>query len=89
MNAVPVYDDRYTKAKIRAYGDKAYSNFQSLNVPKDGEEFEFFTNISIDSLLVYENKYYFQVYLNNCPYKISEKQMRNYLDGNLFKSDED
>ena len=52
MNALPVHDDRYTKAKIRAYGDRDYSNFRSLNVPEDGEECEFFTNISIDSLIL-------------------------------------
>ena len=46
---------------------------------------EFFTDISIDSLLVYENKYYLKVYLENCAYKIINKQMTNYLDENLFE----
>ena len=36
-------------------------------------ECESFTIISIDSLLVYENKYYLQVYLDNCGYKIVDK----------------
>ena len=45
----------------------------------------FFTDISIDSLLVYENKYYLKVYLENCAYKIINKQMTNYLDENLFE----
>ena len=48
-------------------------------------ECEFFTDISIDSLLVYENKYYLKVYLENCAYKIINKQMTNYLDENLFE----
>ena len=43
----------------------------------------------IDSLLVYENKYYLQVYLGNCVYKILDKQMAGYLDDNLFETDED
>ena len=46
---------------------------------------EFFTDISIDSLLVYENKYYLKVYLENCAYKIINKEMANYLDENLFE----
>ena len=26
LNALPVFDDRYTKIKVRTYGDKAYTN---------------------------------------------------------------
>ena len=50
-------------------------NFRGLNVPKDDIECESFTVIFIDSLLVYDNKYYLQVYLDNCAYKIVNKQM--------------
>ena len=28
LNALPVYDDRYIKTKMRVCGDKAYSNFR-------------------------------------------------------------
>ena len=35
LNALPVYDDRYIKTKIRTYGDKVYTNFCGLNVPGD------------------------------------------------------
>ena len=35
LNALPVYNDRYIKAKIRTYGDKVYTNSSVLNVPKD------------------------------------------------------
>ena len=69
-NAIPVYDDKYIKTKIRTYGDKVYTNFRGLNVPEDDIECKSFTAISIDSLLVYQNKYYLQVYLDNCAYKI-------------------
>ena len=44
-----------------------------------------FTVISIASLLVYENKYYLQLYLDNCAYKIVNKQMADYLDENVFE----
>ena len=85
LNALPVYDDRDIKTKIRTYGDKVYTNFRGLNVPEDDIECESFTVISIDSLLVYENKYYLQVYLDNCAYKIVNKQMTDYLDENIFE----
>ena len=66
LNASPVYDDRYIKTKIRTFGDKVFINFCGLNVPDDDIECESFTVISIDSFLVYNKKYYFQVYLDNC-----------------------
>ena len=60
-----------------------------LYVPEDGVEYESFTAISNDSLLVYENKYYQELYLDSCAYKIVDKQMADYLDDNLFETDED
>ena len=46
-----IYDDRYIKTKIRTYRDKVYTECES------------FKAISIDSLLVYNNKYFLQVCL--------------------------
>ena len=80
-----IEDDRFMKTKIRTYGDKFYTNIRGLNVPEDDIECESFTVISIDSLLVYENKYYSQVYLDNCAYKIINKQLTDYLDENIFE----
>ena len=79
-----VYDDIYIKTKIRTYGNSVYTNFRGLNVPKDDIEWESFTVISIDSLLVYENKFYLQVYLDNCADKIVKK-LTDYLDENVFE----
>ena len=86
LNALPGYK-RNIETKIRMYGDKVYTNFCSSNVPEYGVECVSFTIISIDSLLVYESKYYLQAYLNNCAYKIVNKEMVDYLDDNLFESD--
>ena len=52
-----VYDYRYMKTKITTYGGKVYTNFCSLNMPEDDIKCESFTVVSIDSLLVYKNKY--------------------------------
>ena len=79
FNALAVHDNRHVKTKITTHGDKVYTNFCGLNMPEDGVEFESFTIISIDTLLVYESKYYLQVHLENCAYKIVEKQIIDYL----------
>ena len=44
------------------------------------------TIISSDSLLAYRNKYYLQVYLDNCAQKIANKQITDFLDDNLFET---
>ena len=61
MNALPVYDDRYIKNKTKSFGYKVYTHFHGLKVSEDDIEWESFTVVSIDSLLVYENKYYWKV----------------------------
>ena len=85
LNALPVYDDRYIKTKIRTFGNKVYTNFCGLTVPEDDIQCGSFTIFSIDSLLVYNKKYYLQVYLGNCAYEIVKKQITDYLDENLFE----
>ena len=82
---LPVYKDRYIETKIRAYGYKIYNNFRGLNAPDT--ECESFTVIFTDFLLVYKNKHYLQTYTENCAYRIANKQMTDYLDDNLFKTD--
>ena len=73
------------KTKIGISGNKVYNNSLALNVPKDDIESKSFEFNCIDSLLVYENKYYLQVYLDNCANKIVNKQMTDCLDHSLFE----
>ena len=42
--------------------------------------------ISIDSLVVYEKKYYLPGYLDKCAYKIADNQMIDYLNDSLLDS---
>ena len=50
---------------MRTYGNKIYTNFSDINVSVDDIECE-----SIDSLLIYSKKYYLEIYLFNCTYKM-------------------
>ena len=84
LDALPVYDNKYIKTKIRTYGNNVYTYFRDLNVPKDDIECESFTVISTDSLLVYNKKYYLQVFLDNCAYKIVNERVTDYVHGNRF-----
>ena len=63
LGVLPVYYDKYIKKIYKNVFHKVYTNFCDLSdarkrrVLEDGVECEFFTIISIDCLLVYENKY--------------------------------
>ena len=88
MHALPVYDNKYIKTKKRSCGDKVYNNFRGLNEPEDGAECESFTVISIDSLLVYGNKYYLEVYLDNCAYKTVDCRLVDQFNERTFNHKE-
>ena len=85
LNSLPVYDDRYIKTKIRTLDDRVCTNFRGLKVLEDDKEWQSFCVISIDSLLVYDKKYYLQVYLDNFAYKTVNKQMTDYRNEKLFE----
>ena len=56
---------------------------------EDNIECESFTVNSIDFLLLYKNKYYLQVHLDNCVYKNvkkkkKKKKMTDDLEDNIF-----
>ena len=74
---------------MRTYHHKVYTNFRGLNPPEDGVECESFAIIFFDSLLVYDNKFHLQVYLQNCAYKIVHKQMTDCLDDNILETEQD
>ena len=54
-------------------------------MPEDDIEWESLTVASIHTLLVYNSKYYLQLYLDNCAYKIVSKEMTDYLYENLSR----
>ena len=86
LNDLPVYDYRYIKTQMRTYGKRVYIYFHGLNVPEHDIKCKSFTAISIDSLLIQKKRYYLQVYLDNCAYKLVDKQIIDYLGNNLFES---
>ena len=55
-------------------------------MPQDDVEWQYFTYIFTDFLLVYYNKFYREVYLDNGSNKIADKQMTDYRDGNVFET---
>lgn len=67
---VPVYNDNI----MINSGHYIYTNFRVLNLAEDGLGCKSFTVISTNSLLVYVNRYYLQVYLEIFSYKILDEK---------------
>lgn len=61
-----VHDDEYIRSKIKADSKKVDTYFHGLGIPEYEAECEGYTITSVNSLLVYENKYCLQVYLDEC-----------------------
>ena len=47
LNALPVYDDRHMKIKVKTYGNKVLTSFRGLNVPEYHIECESFYRMGI------------------------------------------
>ena len=77
--------------EIRTCGNRIYTNLRGnlhvgihTSLPEDSWECESFTLTSINSLLIYENKYCLQVYLDSCAFNTVNTEMLDYLEDNIF-----
>ena len=67
-----VYGDngKYIKTKIKIYGDKVNTNFQSKKVPKENASYKCFSLIMLDSVIRVNKKYCPQILLEECKYEV-------------------
>ena len=85
FNSEPVYDDndKYTKTKIKPYGDKVNTNFQSKKIPKENASYKCFSLIIPDSVIRVSKNYYLQTLLEECKYEIKKTKMGNLINDDL------
>ena len=77
-----IYDDRYIKTKVKTF--KTLKTLFSGNImPEERIECKCISCISVDSTMKIEKKYYPQVYLEQCKYKVKERKIRNFIDYDL------
>ena len=75
FHSIPVFDEKYIKAKVREFNGVIKTNFLSDEVPKENEHYTCIACISIDSVMRMEKKNYLQVYLEECKYRIKKTKM--------------
>ena len=77
-----IYDHQYNKTKVKTF-KMVKTLFDNDKIPEEKIEHECISCISVDSVLKIETKYYPQVYLEQCKYKIKERKIRNLIDYDL------
>ena len=84
----PIYESKYLKTKVREYNGMIKTNFLNNSMPKENMHYTCIACITIDSAMKMGKKYFLQVYLEECKYKIKKIQMSRFINVEL-KSDSD
>ena len=66
LHSMPVYDQKYVKAKVREFNGVIKTNFLDDEIPKENVHYTCIACITIDSAMRVEKKNYSQVYLEEC-----------------------
>ena len=80
---MPVYDEKYVKAKVREFNGVIKTNFLGDEIPKEDMHYTCIACITIDSVMRMEKKNYPQVYLEECKYKIKKIKMSKFVNTEL------
>ena len=88
FHSMPVYDEKYIKAKVREFNGVIKTNFLGDEVPKENEHYTCIACITIDSVMRMEKKNYPQVYLEECKYKIKKRKMDKFIEAEIESESE-
>ena len=83
FHSMPVYDEKYIKAKVSEFNGVIKTNFLGDEIPKESMHYACIACITIDSVMRIEKKNYPQVYLEECEYKIKKPKMSKFIDTEL------
>ena len=82
FHSMPVYDEKYIKAKLREFSGVIKTNFLGGEVPKGNEHYTCITCVTIDSVLRMEKKNYPQFCLEECKYRMKKTKMTKFIEAN-------
>ena len=80
FHSMPVYDEKYIKAKVREFNGVIKTNFLGDEIPKESMHYICIACITIDSVMRMEKKNYSQVYL-----KAMQIQTKENKDNQIHK----
>ena len=72
FHSMPVYDEKYIKAKVTEFNGVIKTNILSDEIPREGVHYACIACITIDSVMKMKKMNYPQVYLEECKCKIKK-----------------
>ena len=88
FHSLPVYDEKYIKAKVREFNGMIKTHFLSDKIPKESMHYTCIACITIDSVMRMEKKNYPQVYLEECKYRMKKTKMTKFIEAELESESE-
>ena len=88
LHSMPVYDEKYIKAKAREFNGAIKTNFLGDKIPKESMHYTCIACITIDSVMRMEKKNYLQVYLEECKYRMKKAKMTKFIEAGLKSESE-
>ena len=80
---MPVFDEKYIKAKVREFNGAIKTNFLGNKIPKESMHYTCITCITIDSVMRMEKKNYPQVYLEECKHRMKKTKMTKFIEAEI------
>ena len=87
FHSMPVYDEKYIKAKVREFNGVIKTNFLSDEVPKENEHDTCIACITIDSVMRMEKENYLQVFLEECKCRMKKTKMTKFIEAEESESE--
>ena len=85
---MPVYDEKYIKAKVREFNGAIKTNFLGDKIPKESMHYTCIACITIDSVMRMEKKNYLQVYLEEYKHRMKKTKTTKYMEAELESESE-
>ena len=79
----PIYENKYSKAKVREFDGNIKTNFLGNGLPKENTYYTCIACINIDSIIKRNKKSYPQVYLEECKSKIKKINTSRFINTEL------
>ena len=70
FHSLPIYDEKYMKAKVREFNSMIKTNFSGDEIPKENGHYACLACVTIDSVMRMKKMNYPLVWLDECKYKI-------------------
>ena len=83
FHSMPLYDEKYIKAKVREFSGGIKTNFLGDKIPKENKHYICIACITTDSVKKMEVKNYLQVYLEKCKYRMKTAKMTKFTETKL------